>query len=106
MSDEPKLNMDNVKLTFDYFKHLTTLSTGAILFYTSIIDKSLINAGFWTGLFVYGSFLISLMSSLTIMLFLTARPKHLEEVAGKALSWGLAYFLIGMLSLIIAVIRG
>ncbi len=109
LSDETK---DGVKLLFDAFKHMTTLSTGSILLLATFLRN--IAHGEYSSLFAICSvsfFLLSILCSVIILILL---PKIIgatgqdQELTGKVFmrSAGAAAvsFFIGILSLGIFVI--
>jgi hypothetical protein len=97
--------LDSLKLDHDTFKHLTTISTGAILILASFIEKFFQNPA-WKGLIAFT--FLSLMICTYMSVIEMFRISH-EGVAGKSsggrrkwvrlLSCG--SFLSGMLSLVV-----
>ena len=104
---------ESYKLFYDFFKHVTTLSTGSILLLVAFLDK-LFPHPLWRVFIVIslGAFILSALFSLILMAFFSnamRRPGDLTETEYKLT--GLTFiiivmaFLSGMISLIVFAVK-
>ena len=105
-TDREKKDLEEAKITVDYFKHLTTLSTGSVLLIATFIEKIFTNPS-WKPLVAVsvGAFLVSLISAVGVMSAFVWDPhdhsdsssvsRTLLIVLGTVGAW--AGFLVGML---------
>ncbi len=75
-----KAREEGRKLQYDFFKHLTTLSTGSILLSVTFLEK-LFTQPHWKILiaFSFGLFGLSILSSIITMIMLSALVLHFGE---------------------------
>lgn len=103
------LSGDVHKVMFDYFKHLTMLSTGSILLLVAFLEKLFITPE-WKLLivFCFAGFVLSILASLIAMVVVGSfvRPRH-KPTSIELKYWGivavtaLSSFFIGLLCLIV-----
>lgn len=75
--------IEGVKAVYDFFKHMTTLSTGSLLLLATLLEK-FFKAPSWTALIglTFVGFIVSLVSSLVMMFLVSvfiARSGETEE---------------------------
>lgn len=106
---QEKANEESFKLGYDFFKHITTLSTGTLLFLITFIEKIFQNPS-WKFLVsvCFVSLVISIISSLITMFFTTqivADFGELERNETKIAQWSfficLGFFVLGVFSFVL-----
>ena len=74
---EERAREDGWKLLFDYFKHLTTLSTGSILILVTLLEKLFTNPRWkWLAVVALGSFVLSIFFAILAMHGTAYSVKH------------------------------
>jgi hypothetical protein len=107
---EPFRRREHAKMMFDYFKHLTTLSTGSVLLLVTLLEKVFLNPR-WKLLiaFSYGGFVISILSSVIAMLMLVKLAGKSSDPVMSVLAAGattaLASFFLSILCLAIFAVK-
>lgn len=100
-------SLEWVKLFADYFKHLTTLSTGSVLLMATLLEKLFQKPElqFLVPISFLG-FVLSIIASMIAILILIATESKIGPTGGKAEAFGLTViftalggFLTGILSL-------
>ena len=95
-TDIEKQLQESAKIAFDYFKHLTTLSTGSIVLLGTLMDR-LIESPSWKPLIYvsFTAFLITVLASVSAMYslcYLTSPTQELtspeDRIADKVLGAG------------------
>ena len=83
------------KLQYDAFKHLTTLSTGSILLFATLIEKVFSNPQ-WRALIIiaFGAFVLSILSSIMLMILLAGLVMRLDDV-GEDINLTERIFMVG-----------
>lgn len=109
-AERNKRYVEGEKLLFDIWKHLTTLSSGAILVLIALLEKLLKQTIHWRWLIVIsiGSFLTSTMWSVTGMLQISISLRQSESFGKLGKATGLitlTLFGMGLLSLLIFACR-
>lgn len=104
-----KANEESLKLGYDLFKHITTLSTGTLLILITFVEKLFQNPT-WKFLvsISFVSLILVIILSLVLMFFVTDGIGELEELheqETKTNRWifisAIVFFMIGMLSFVI-----
>lgn len=107
--DREKRAVESHKLIYDVFKHLTTLSTGAVVLLATLLDKAPRDPGVrWLVGVSMGAFMWSVLCSVAMM-FSTAttvvpddRPRGGKTAALNALIVGaIGAFVAGVLALVV-----
>ncbi len=106
---QEKADEESFKLGYDLFKHVTTLSTGTLLILITFLEKLFQNPS-WKFLVSvsFVSFIISIISSVVTMFFLTqaiADFGELEKNETRIARWSfiltLGFFVLGIFSFVI-----
>ena len=98
------------KLHFDSFKHLTTLSTGAILILVALLEKLFTNPQ-WKILvgFSLVSFILSILSSVLMMFVLAeavaAASPHGGQRESRLSSFAVSSFLAGIICFVVFALK-
>jgi hypothetical protein len=69
------------KLQYDTFKHLTTLSTGSILIFATLLEKVFVHPH-WRALIIvaFAAFVLSILASIMLMILLAGLIMYLEDI--------------------------
>jgi len=97
-------NIEGVKLLFDYFKHLTTLSVGSIVILTTLL-KNIYPCPLWP-IFASSSlvfFLLSILASLVVMIIFTKIMGEAGIREGKTKKILMVFFYISILCFFLAI---
>jgi len=106
---QEKANEESLKLSYDLFKHITTLNTGTLLILITFLEKLFQNPS-WKFLVSvsFVSFIISIIFSIVIMFFLAqgiADFGELEKIETKIARWSfiisIVFFIIGIFSFVL-----
>ena len=111
-----KAREEGRKLQYDFFKHLTTLSTGSILLFITLVEKLFANPKWKLFIAVaFGAFVLSILFSIITMICLAAsvlylgEAFHLKKTIDRILLIGFTCaaggFVIGVLCLIVFALR-
>lgn len=111
---DPKNVLEGKKLIFETFKHLTTLSTAAILILVTFLEKFFTNSH-WKSLIVvaFSAFILSAFTSVITMLSVaivlrsenTARADITARIGCMSLLLTFGSFFTGIISLVLFVIK-
>jgi F0F1-type ATP synthase assembly protein I len=112
-SEEAKEYIEVQKVAFDYIKHITTLDTGSIILLTILLEK-FIKTPQWSFLIplTFIGFILSIVAlTLTALgiLYSLRTPNKTTKGLSKYTAWtfilGLLFFLMGIVSISILVIK-
>jgi hypothetical protein len=76
--------LDTIKFWQDTFKHLTTLSSGAIVILAAFLDKSGNPPKLWLVSVIFGLLIISVISSATALFYLSLAHMSVSISAGNS----------------------
>jgi len=94
--------VESAKLFYDFFKHITTLSTGTLIVLTALLDK-LFESPVWMSLvvIVFVFLLISITTSLISMIYMA---KHVQDrITGQELDSAAKYIGASIISFMLAI---
>jgi hypothetical protein len=101
----PQAAQEGNKLHFDAFKHLTTLSTGAILILIALLEKLFVNPQ-WKILIGVSlvAFILSILSSVLMMFVfaetVAAGSPHGGRKEGCLVGFSVAFFMAGIIAFV------
>jgi hypothetical protein len=98
MNEQTRTNSESFKQTFELLKHVTTLSSGAILVILAIAEKFIKEPSLSKSLFqAVSCFLAAILASLIPMTILAISASHgkLSDSEVSVLSWGFGIAALG-----------
>jgi hypothetical protein len=100
-AEQDKARTEGAKLMFDAIKHLTTLSTGSILFLVALLEK-VFKTPHWRALVAisFSLFILSILTSMRVMVFMAGHVARRGETV-KPIT---PFYIVGAWSFLAAII--